>query len=388
MQVELAQLRYRLPRLRGKGKQLSQQGAGGGARGGLVGTRGPGETQLEVDRRRILSRVAKLERDLERLAKNRQTAAQGPAAERDGRPSPSSGTRTRASPRCSTASPTPTCSSRTVSSPPSIRPPGGCGSPAVRPCSSPTPSGSCSGSRTSWSSRSSRRSRRWSTRELLLHVVDASSPDAELQIAAVRAVLSEIGAGHVPELLVLNKADVAVARRRQGAARCPARRRRGVGGTGEGTNVLLDTVGARLRALAPIVELLVPYERGDVVAALHREGEVLVEVHAEGGTRLRARLPGADRAALRRVRRNPRRVTWPATRWTLARPAPRCTRNRGRGVRPSRVGCSWRTQRARSGFAVDGRGGHQRRALRTPARSDRFARPAAARHRHPVGPHA
>ena len=47
-----------------------------------------------------------------------------------------------------------------------------------------------------------------------------------------------------------------------------------------------------VRALAPIVELLVPYERGDVVAALHREGEVLVEVHAEGGTRMRARIPG------------------------------------------------------------------------------------------------
>jgi GTP-binding protein HflX len=63
--------------------------------------------------------------------------------------------------------------------------------------------------------------------------------------------------------------------------------------TGEGTSVLLDTLGARLRSLAPIVELLVPYERGDVVAALHREGEVLVEVHAEGGSRLRARLPAS-----------------------------------------------------------------------------------------------
>ena len=61
--------------------------------------------------------------------------------------------------------------------------------------------------------------------------------------------------------------------------------------TGEGVSVLLDTLAARLRSLAPIVELLVPYERGDVVAALHREGEVLVEVHAEGGSRLRARLP-------------------------------------------------------------------------------------------------
>src|SRR5262249_61841578 len=66
LQVELAQLRYRLPRLRGRGVDLSQQGAG-------IGTRGPGETQLEVDRRRILRRITKLERDLEHLARTRAT---------------------------------------------------------------------------------------------------------------------------------------------------------------------------------------------------------------------------------------------------------------------------------------------------------------------------
>src|SRR5204862_2770926 len=65
-QVELAQLRYRLPRLRGRGIDLSQQGAG-------IGTRGPGETQLEVDRRRILRRITKLERDLDHVARTRAT---------------------------------------------------------------------------------------------------------------------------------------------------------------------------------------------------------------------------------------------------------------------------------------------------------------------------
>ena len=85
MQVELAQLRYRLPRLRGRGKQLSQQGAGGGARGGLVGTRGPGETQLEVDRRRILTAHRGSSATSTRLAKNRDDAAQGPSAQRGAR---------------------------------------------------------------------------------------------------------------------------------------------------------------------------------------------------------------------------------------------------------------------------------------------------------------
>src|SRR5262249_48365413 len=127
--------------------------------------------------------------------------------------------------------------------------------------------------------------------DLLLHVVDASSPEAEQQIEAVHKVLRDIGADHVPELLVLNKADLATPGdvkllrtvHRQAVVVSAV--------TGEGTSVLLDTLALRLRSLAPIVELLVPYERGDVVAALHREGEVLVEVHAEGGSRLRARLP-------------------------------------------------------------------------------------------------
>jgi GTP-binding protein HflX len=64
--------------------------------------------------------------------------------------------------------------------------------------------------------------------------------------------------------------------------------------TGRGVAELLDAAAARLRALIPIVELEIPYERGDVVAALHRDGDVLVEVHGEGGTRVRARLPRVD----------------------------------------------------------------------------------------------
>jgi len=129
--------------------------------------------------------------------------------------------------------------------------------------------------------------------DLLLHVVDASSPDAEQQIHAVHAVLGDIGAGDVPELLALNKIDIASPDDVKVllAAHPDAVTVSAV--TGESVSVLLDTLGARLRALTPIVELLVPYERGEVLAALHREGEVLVEVHGEGGSRLRARLPAS-----------------------------------------------------------------------------------------------
>ena len=108
-------------------------------------------------------------------------------------------------------------------------------------------------------------------------------------------MLRELGAGDIPELLVANKLDLAAP-----DAVAPLR---GAGAvplsavTGEGIEKFLDTLSDRLRALNAVVELSVPYERGDVLAALHREGEVLVEVHDDRATRVRARLPrgGVDR---------------------------------------------------------------------------------------------
>jgi len=130
--------------------------------------------------------------------------------------------------------------------------------------------------------------------DLLVHVVDASSADPDGQIAAVREVLEEIGAGEVPELRVFNKIDVTTEGKRlveqhPGAVAISAV-------TGEGIDDLLDVLGDRLRAMSTVVELVVPYERGDVLAALHRDGEVLVESHEETGTRVRARLDDAPRS--------------------------------------------------------------------------------------------
>jgi GTP-binding protein HflX len=135
---------------------------------------------------------------------------------------------------------------------------------------------------------------------LLVHVVDATAPDAEVQIDAVRTVLDEIGAGEIPELLVVNKTDaVDEGRVRElasaGSVAVSAR-------TGDGVEGLVAAIGERLRALSSPVELVVPYDRGDVLAALHRDGEVLVEVHAEVGTRVRARLDDADVERFREFR--------------------------------------------------------------------------------------
>jgi GTPase len=294
VQVELAQLRYRLPRLRGRGGQLSQQGAGGGARGGLVGTRGPGETQLEVDRRRIQDRVRKLERDLERLGRNRDTqrkarrrrelATVALVGYTNAGKSTLLNRITRASVLVedrlfSTLDPT----TRRLALP---------GGEMVLVSDTVgfvqrLPHQLVEAFRSTLDEVIDA--------DLLVHVVDGSSPAADTQIEAVHTVLREIGADHVPELLVLNKADLArpddlhpiLATHGDALAVSAAR--------GDGIEALLAQIATRLRAMVPIVELEVPYDRGDVIAALHRDGEVLVEVHGDAGTRLRARLPRASR---------------------------------------------------------------------------------------------
>jgi GTP-binding protein HflX len=285
LQVELAQLRYRLPRLRGRGLMLSQQGAG-------IGTRGPGETQLEVDRRRILRRVTKLEHDLARLASTRATQRKArkrreiPQVALVGYTNAGKSTLLNRLTKAGVLVQNQLFSTL---------------DPTVRRLHLP-------GGETVVLSDTVGFVRRLphqlveafrSTLEevvdadLLLHVVDASAPDNEARIEAVNAVLREIGADSVPVLLAWNKSDLAdpddvklALAAHPGSVAISA-------ATGEGVSELLASVGDRLRALATVTEFVVPYDRGDILAALHRAGEVLVEVHDDDGTRVRARLPQA-----------------------------------------------------------------------------------------------
>jgi GTP-binding protein HflX len=128
--------------------------------------------------------------------------------------------------------------------------------------------------------------------DLLVHVVDASAAEPEMQIDAVRDVLGEIDADALPELLAINKADLDPARAAQIVDRNPGSVAISAT-TGEGMDDLLRTIGDRLRSLTNVVELLVPYERGDVLAAVHREGEVLGEQADDDAMRLRVRLDPA-----------------------------------------------------------------------------------------------
>jgi GTPase len=129
--------------------------------------------------------------------------------------------------------------------------------------------------------------------DLMIHIVDASAADPEGNMRAVEIVLEEIGASGVPQLLVFNKTDVAWPAQVEGLLREYPDAISISAATGVGIEALLGVLAEKVRALSEVVELFIPYDRGDVLAALHREGEVLVSVHEENGTQVQARLGDA-----------------------------------------------------------------------------------------------
>ena len=289
-QVELALMRYRLPRIRrGASAGLTQQGGG-------IGTRGPGETKLETDRRRINDRIAKLDRELRELQRTRDEQRKGRA--RSGLANVTIVGYTNAGK--STLLNRLTAAGVLVENrlfatlDPTTRRlalPGG--EPVLLTDTVgfirrlPHTLIEAFKSTLEVATRS----------DLLLHVVDSSAVDPLGQIEAVREVLGEIAADRVPELLVFNKADANhdAAKRlvydNPGSVAISA-------ATGEGIDDLLRTIADRVRSLTAVVELLVPYERGDVMASLHREGEVVSTSHEDGGIRVQARLADASRGRL------------------------------------------------------------------------------------------
>jgi GTP-binding protein HflX len=292
-QVELAQLEYGKQRLRGWGGNLSRQAGGRvGAQGGGIGGRGPGETKLETDRRRITARMAKLRRELAHM----QTARVTKKAERVRRQVPAVAIAGYTNAGKSSLLNRLTGAQVLVEN-------------ALFATLDPTTRrATTSDGRVYTLSDTVGFVRRLphqlveafrSTLEevaeadLIVHVVDGSNEDPEGQISAVREVLGEIGATEVPELIVINKADAAdptvlarLTAREPGAVVVSAR-------TGAGIDKLLAAIENDLPKPTVQVEVLLPYSRGDLVSKIHQQGEVETLDHQPAGSHVRARVnPG------------------------------------------------------------------------------------------------
>jgi GTP-binding protein HflX len=302
-QVALAQMQYMLPRLRGWGESMSRQAGGrAGGSGGGVGLRGPGETKIETDRRRIRERMAKLRREIKAMKQVRDTQR----------------------------------SRRLHSDVPSVAIVGytnagkssllnaltGAGvlvQDALFATLEPTTRrGFFEDDRPFVLTDTVGFVRHLPTQlveafrstleevadaELLVHVVDGSDPAPLSQISAVRQVISEVIAERdgqpAPELLVVNKidaaGDLALAQLRRAlpdAVFVSAR-------TGDGIDALRRRMGELVSPVDTAVDVVIPYGRGDLVARVHEHGRVQQAEHGDGGTRIRARVPAALAASLR-----------------------------------------------------------------------------------------
>ncbi len=296
-QVELAQLEYLVQRLRGWGGNLSRQ-VGGRAAGGVgIGGRGPGETKIELDRRRIRTRMARLRDDLRDLSTARDTKR--------------SVRRARSVPAVAIAGYTNAGKSSLLNR---LTGAGVLVENALFATLDPTVRRTTTSDGRIYTLADTVGFVRHlphqlveafrSTLEevadsdLILHVVDGSHPDPEGQLSAVRDVLAEIGAAKVPELVVINKADAAdplvisrLQRREPHSIVVSAR-------TGMGIDALLAAIERDLPRPPVEVEAVVPYDRGDLVSRVHEQGEVLGVAHESGGTRVRARVHEGLAAAL------------------------------------------------------------------------------------------
>ena len=297
-QVELAQLEYLLPRLRGWGDSMSRQAGGRVVGGQGIGSRGPGETKIELDRRRIRRRMAKLRRDIRAMAPSREVKR---------------GSRHRGPiPSVAIAGYTNAGKSSLMNR---LTDAGLMVQDALFATLDPTVRRAETSDGRVYTLTDTVGFVRNLPHELIeafrstleevagadlvLHVVDAAHPDPLGQVTAVRAVIAEIpGALDVPELIVLNKTDLADAvtlvtlrTRLPGAIQVSAR-------TGDG----IDELRARIAAMLPRpdahVDVVIPYSRGDLVSRVHADGEIDTIDYAPDGTRIVARVNAALAAEL------------------------------------------------------------------------------------------
>jgi GTPase len=302
-QVTLAQMEYMLPRLRGWGESMSRQAGGrAGGSGGGVGLRGPGETKIETDRRRIRERMAKLRRDIKAMKKARDTQR----SRRLGSEVPSIAIVGYTNAGKSSLLNALTGAGVLVEN-------------ALFATLEPTTRrGQFEDGRPFVLTDTVGFVRHLPTQlveafrstleevvdaDLLVHVVDGSDVNPLAQIDAVRQVINEVITDHdrrpAPELVVVNKIDAAdgltlaqLRRALPGAAFVSAR-------TGDGVDQLQRRMSQLVTVTDTVVDVTIPYDRGDLVARVHADGRVDATEHNPEGTRIKARVPIPLAASLR-----------------------------------------------------------------------------------------
>ena len=300
-QVAFAQMEYMLPRLRGWGESMSRQGGGAGGSGGGVGTRGPGETKIETDRRRIRERMSKLRREIKDMKKIRDTQ--------------------RGSRRRSDVASIAIVGYTNAGKSSLLNALTGAGvlvENALFATLEPTTRrGYFDDGRPFVLTDTVGFVRHLPTQlveafrstleevvdaELLVHVIDGSDVNPLAQINAVRQVVNDVVAEYdiapPPELLVVNKTDAAsglglaqLRRALPDAVFVSAR-------TGDGLERLRHRMGELVVPTDTTVDVTIPYDRGDLVARVHADGRVDATEHTEEGTRIKARVPVALAAGL------------------------------------------------------------------------------------------
>ena len=301
-QVAFAQMEYMLPRLRGWGESMSRQGGGAGGSGGGVGTRGPGETKIETDRRRIRERMSKLRREIKDMKKIRDTQRGRRVA---------SDVASIAIVGYTNAGKSSLLNALTGA--------GVLVENALFATLEPTTRrGQLEDGRPFVLTDTVGFVRHLPTQlveafrstleevvhaDLLVHVVDGSDVNPLAQISAVRKVISDVATEYdeapIPELLVVNKTDAAsglmlaqLRRQLPDAVFVSAH-------TGDGLDRLRSRMAELLEPTDESVDVTIPYDRGDLVARVHADGRIDATEHTDDGTRIKARVSKALAAGLR-----------------------------------------------------------------------------------------
>jgi len=290
-QVELAQIAYLLPRLRGWGDSLSRQVGGRAAGGAGIGGRGPGETKIETDRRRIRDKMAKLRREIAEMKVSRDTKRQ--ERRRFNIPSVAIAGYTNAGKSSllnkltnagvlvenalfATLDPTvrksETADGRVYTLSDTVG--------FVRHL----PHQLIDAFKSTLEEVSEA--------DLIVHVVDGSHADPFEQIRAVRLVIDEIGGKEIPEIIAINKVDIAdpevimeILRKEPNSYAFSVR-------TGFGIEGLLQAIETSLPRPSVEINVVIPYDRGDLIHAIHESGEIFSEQYLPEGTSIPALVNG------------------------------------------------------------------------------------------------